>query len=169
MATTPAPDPERIEAGWLLAGVGALLLLVSLFIDWFEPGVSAWTVFEALDLVLAGCAVVVLAYAARAFGLRAVTQTTAMLAAVVAFVVVASQIIDPPPVVFDEDIEPGAWLALSGAALMLVGALLSRTGVSFAVVVERRGERAPGPQAPPAPPPATPGETARLPSDEPRA
>lgn len=139
MAATPIPEPERIEAGWLLAGVGAVLLLVSLFIDWFEPGVSAWTVFEALDLVLAGCAVVALAYTARAVGLRTVTQTAAMLAAVVAFVVVASQIIDPPPVAFDEDIEAGAWLGLSGAALMLVGALLSRTGLSFAFVVERRG------------------------------
>ena len=52
--TTPNSrrDPlrERFDAGTGLVAVGAVLLLVSLFIDWYDPGGDAWAVFESLDL-----------------------------------------------------------------------------------------------------------------------
>src|SRR5829696_2294230 len=44
--------PRRLEAGPLLVTLGALLLLVSLFLDWFSGEVTAWEAFEAWDLVL---------------------------------------------------------------------------------------------------------------------
>ena len=36
----------------MLAGVGAIALIVSLFLDWFKPGITAWDAFEVLDLEL---------------------------------------------------------------------------------------------------------------------
>ena len=38
---------RRLEAGPILVTLGALLLLASLFLDWYEPGISAWEAFEA--------------------------------------------------------------------------------------------------------------------------
>ena len=140
--------------GGLLAGLGAVLLLISLFLDWFEPGLSAWAVFEALDLVLAATALIALAFAARSLGLVPIGSMAATTACAVAFVVVVSQLIDQPPAVLDEGPEVGAWLALAGATVMLVGALLSRTGISLALNVERPGvhggatEGRPAPAAP---------------------
>ena len=50
---------RRIDAGPLLALLGGLVLLVSLFLDFYEPTFTAWEVFELLDLVLAALAVAV--------------------------------------------------------------------------------------------------------------
>lgn len=168
--------------GWLLAGVGAILLLISLFLDWFEPGLTGWTVFEALDLLLAAAALTVLAVAARPFGFTAVRETAGTAAAVVAFVVVVSQLVNHPPAATGADIEVGGWLALAGALLMVVGALMNRTGVSLAVVLEGSGQRGPvdgrteRDSSPPEPrggaTPAAPGvteqETAPMPPEESR-
>jgi hypothetical protein len=44
---------RRIDAGDVLAALGALLLLVGLFLAWYD-GANAWEAFETLDLVLAG-------------------------------------------------------------------------------------------------------------------
>ena len=67
---TSRRDPlrERFDAGTGLVAVGAVLLLVSLFIDWYDPGGDAWAVFESLDLVLAGAAVCGLLAVAPRFG-----------------------------------------------------------------------------------------------------
>ncbi len=48
--------PERINGGFALAAIGAVVLFVSLFLNWFEPGLDAWTVFEIEDLLLAALA-----------------------------------------------------------------------------------------------------------------
>ena len=32
---------RRIEAGPVLVGLGAVLMLVSVFLDWYEPGITA--------------------------------------------------------------------------------------------------------------------------------
>ena len=38
---------ERFDAGTGLVALGAVLLLVSLFVDWYDPSGDAWAVFEA--------------------------------------------------------------------------------------------------------------------------
>ena len=48
---------RRIPLGPLVGTIGAVLLTVSLFLDWWE-GVTGFTAFEALDLVLLALAVV---------------------------------------------------------------------------------------------------------------
>ena len=103
---------RRIEAGPILVAVGALLLLVSVFLDWYQPNVTAWQAFEVLDLlmVVLGLAAIVAAVgtmvpAAAVIDRRALPPIVAAL-----LVIVASQILDPPP------------------------------GVSFALEVEGRGD-----------------------------
>jgi hypothetical protein len=134
---------RRLEAGPLLVTLGALLLLVSLFLNWFEGDITAWEAFEVWDLVL-----FVLALGAIAGGLGLTTQDVELIdrrllpAAVVAVaVIVASQIIDPPPAAAGLDPETGAWIALGAALVMCAGALLTFGRVHFALTVEEREPR----------------------------
>ena len=152
---------ERIDAGPPIAILGALLLLVSLFLDWYEPGITAWTVFEALDLLLAALALCCLLGAAARLGLdlpggRALSTRFAVLA-VLTLVLVLSQVINHPPAAVGEDPETGLWLGLGGAGLLALGGLLSVTRISLAVDVAGRDAGAsppsegasPGSAAPP--------------------
>lgn len=150
---------ERIDAGPPIAIIGALLLLVSLFLDWYEPGITAWTVFEALDLVLAGLALVCLLGAVARLGLalpgaHGLSSRFASFA-LLALVLVLSQVLNHPPAAVGEDPETGLWIGLGGAGLLALGGLLSVTRISFAMDVEGRRPGA-GPAAG-AGPPATPG------------
>lgn len=134
---------HRIEAGPLVAMLGALVLLISLFLDWFSPGLNAWTVFEALDLLLAGVAVGALLAAAGLLlpEISLLDRRWLVPLAVLALVLVASQLVDPPPAAGDSDLESGAWLGLAGALLMGAGALLSFGRLRFAVTVEGHDPR----------------------------
>lgn len=148
---------RRLEAGPLLVTLGALLLLVSLFLAWFTGEVTAWEAFEVWDLVL-----FVLALGSVAAGLGLTTQDVDLVdrrflpAAVAAVaVIVASQIIDPPPAAAGQDPELGSWLALGAALAMCLGAVLTFGRVHLALTVEGRDERrhvsavdARGPQEP---------------------
>lgn len=133
---------HRIEAGPLIAVLGAVLLLVSLFLDWFAPGTSGWTAFEALDLLLTAVAVAaILAAGGLLVGLAPLDRRWLVPLAVAAVVIVASQLVNPPPAAGNEDPEYGAWLGLAGALLMAAGALLSFGRVRLAVTVEGRDPR----------------------------
>jgi hypothetical protein len=148
---------RRLEAGPLLVTLGALLLLVSLFLYWFSGEITAWEAFEVWDLVL-----FVLALGSIAAGLGLTTQDVDLVdrrflpAAVVAVAaIVASQIIDPPPAAQGQDPDTGAWLALGGALLLCLGAVLTFGRVHLALTVEGRDQRrhvsavdARGPQEP---------------------
>jgi hypothetical protein len=134
---------RRLEAGPLLVTLGAVLLLVSLFLDWFSGEITAWEGFEVWDLVL-----FVLALGAIAAGMGITTQEVDTVdrrflpAGVVAVaVIVASQILNPPPAADAQDPDTGAWLALGAAFVMCVGALLTYSRVHVALMVEGREPR----------------------------
>jgi hypothetical protein len=130
--------PERFDAGTGLVALGAVLLIVSLFIDWFSPGGDAWAVFEIADVVLAGCAVAgLVAVAPRYTGLSRAMPAIAF----GALAVVAVQLIDQPPAARGAEIETGAWLALAGTLLMAIGATMSLTSISVTVAVRGRERR----------------------------
>jgi hypothetical protein len=131
---------ERFDAGTGLVAVGAVLLLVSLFIDWYRPGGDAWAVFEWVDLALAGAAISALLAMAPRLGDGGLGRALPIVSAA-AFAVVGIQLIDPPPVVADSDLETGAWLALASTALMAGGALLSAASISVTVDVRSRERR----------------------------
>lgn len=139
-------EPTRISLGPIVTALGAILLLVSLFLDWFEPGFSAWTGFEVWDLVLALLALLALLAAARHVGaLRDGPALPLWLPGAVALAIVASQLINHPPAADGADKLTGAWLALAGAAVMALGSLLSR--VRFALVTDEPSRPGPVPPA----------------------
>lgn len=131
---------ERFDAGTGLVAIGAVLLLVSLFIDWYRPGGDAWAVFESIDLILAGAAVAALLGMAPRLGNGGLGRAIPIVSAA-AFVIVAVQLIDPPPVVSDSDLKTGAWLALAATAVMAAGSLLGAASISITVDVRGRERR----------------------------
>ena len=112
--------PRRLETGPLLVILGALLVLVALFLPWYTGELTAWDVFEVWDLVLAAFAVAAIAAAIGLLSPDVALVDRRWLPATVlaAVVVVAAEILDPPPAATGQDPRTGAWLALGGAVLM---------------------------------------------------
>jgi hypothetical protein len=128
------PRQTQLAVGPLVASVGAVLLIVSLFLDWYE-GVTGFTAFEFLDLLLVLLALATIASLAGGLGLvrPAPSPTISLAVAIFTIFVVLTQIINDPPAVVltgtEQDI--GIWLGLSGAALMLAGAVLGYASLSL--------------------------------------
>jgi hypothetical protein len=156
--------PRKIDAGEVLAAVGGLLVFVALFLKWFGEA-SGWEAFESLDLVIAilallavGAVVSSILGSAGGPSPRALPWVGAVLLAIIAV-----QLIEPPPVFADADPdrELGAWLALAGSALVLLGGILRAARISVTVSVGERDVRrrveavdrrpVPGAAPPPAP------------------
>jgi hypothetical protein len=146
-----APRQTHLPVGPLVAAVGGVLLIVSLFLDWYET-FSGWTIFEFLDLLLVLLALSSIASLAGGLGLvrPAVSPGLSLGVAVFTVLVVLSQIVNHPPGANGLDKELGIWLGLSGSALMVAGAVLGYAHISLAVETRQRT----------APPPRGPGEEA---------
>jgi hypothetical protein len=131
---------RRFEVGPILVALGAITLVVSLFLDWYGP-LTAWDAFEVVEVLLvalgaAAFAVAIgmllpdLDYADRSW-LPAITLAVALL--------VAAELVNPPPAAAGDDaLQAGAWLAFGAAFVMLAGTVLSLGRVSLAVAVEGR-------------------------------
>jgi hypothetical protein len=143
--------PRRIDARELLAALGGLLVLISLFLEWYEPdasavfrgnGITGWEAFEALDLILAALAFAVIATGAQAFGTvgglgpRALLPLGALLT-----IIVVVQIASPPPVAWGADVATGGWIALAGALIVLAAGLLRAARIDVTVNVAARESR----------------------------
>jgi hypothetical protein len=133
---------RRFELGPILVSWGALLLLVSLFLDWYGP-LTAWDAFEVVDVLLAVLAVVGLLAAAGAMApdLGIVERRWLPGIVLAVAVLVVAEIIDPPPAAADLTAASGAWIAFGASMVMLVGAVLSVGRVSLSVAVEGRDVR----------------------------
>lgn len=156
-------DSRGLEGGKLLAGLGALLLLVSLFLDWYgaprvggtdggDFGASAWTAFELVDLLLAALALATIAWAVAAFvrpGHDLLPARAGAVAGLVALVLVAVSIVNEPPLFFlaDPSREIGIWLAFAGAVLITVGALLTTARISLVIARREASPGSPGTHA----------------------
>jgi hypothetical protein len=131
---------SRPEGGVALVAIGAVLLLVSLFLHWYQPGHSAWTVFEVWDLVLAALGVVALVAAGGRLGFGRLRPDSWLVApSVAAFVIVVASLLNHPPAAIGEDPMIGIWLALIATVLMVVGVALSVAGVSVAINIDGLG------------------------------
>lgn len=125
-----------------LVAIGAVAILVSLFLNWYQPGLSAFDAFEITDwllVALAVAALVVIGTEAWGGG-SARSNRLAWICGILAFVVVA-QILDPPPVARGSDREIGAWLALAGSVLMVAGAIMAVAEISVTIDVAERERR----------------------------
>jgi hypothetical protein len=129
--------PPRIDLGRILLAAGAVLLLISLFVEWYAPSLTGWRVFESLDVILAG-----LAIAALVLVFRGDAETPAPAWAIPAAVifVVGVQLIDEPPAA-DGPPQEGAWLALAAGLLMAAGSALSLASIAVTVHVREREMR----------------------------
>ena len=137
----------QLPIGPLIAAIGAILLIVSLFVDWYD-GVTGYTVFEFVDLVLTGLALAALFALASAMGaVRTPVRPGLLLGiGVLALLVVLSQVVNDPPAVAGadgRDQATGIWLGLGGAALMVAGAILSSARIAISVEPRDGGRAAP--------------------------
>ena len=145
--------------GALLAGAGGVLLLASLWLDWYEivvdttlfdvsGGINAWQAFERVDIVLVVAALVAIAGAVAAWTGNAelVPRTTIGLAGVLALVAIGYELASRQTgstslegLVQHASLERGQgfWLAIAAAVAMVAGSAL---GV-------KRPARRPDPQA----------------------
>ena len=134
---------RRVEAGPILVTVGALLLLASLFMDWYTPGITAWEAFEVWDVVLlvlaVGCIIAGIGLAVP--DLDVVDRRWLPWAAGAVTLIALSQILDPPPAAAGQDPEIGGIFALAGAAVMIAGGLLTFGRVGVAFTMEPRDPR----------------------------
>lgn len=123
----------------MIVAVGSLVLLVSLFLDWYGDQ-SAWEAFEVTDVLLAALAVLALAAAAGLIAPEvAYVDRRWLPAAVFAIaVLVTAQILSPPPTAGDADPQQGTWMGFAASLVMLAGAVLSLGRVSFSVAIEGR-------------------------------
>jgi hypothetical protein len=133
---------RRFDIGPILLAIGAVLLLVALFLDWYGP-LTAWNAFELTDIVLAALAVAALVGAVGLLApeLEYLEKRVVPWIAGAALVLVAAELLDPPPGAGGESLGTGAWLALASAVAMVAGTILSLGRVSFAVAVEGRDRR----------------------------
>jgi hypothetical protein len=152
----------QIPIGALLAAIGGLLLIVSLALDWYG-GISGFNSFEFLDLLLVLLALVTLAALAVDLGLlrTPLRPGTSLVVGIAALMVVASQLVNHPPIGLERDLKTGAWLALGGAALMVAGAVLSTAHIAIAVEPRERRAAAAPPDAPPSEEPTIRSEPPR--------
>jgi hypothetical protein len=125
---------RRIEFAPLLAAVGGIVLFVSLFLHWYQPALTAWTVFEVWDVVLAVLAVAGIWVAVASVAWEASPRDGALpLLGGAAFVIVVSQLINHPPAAQGASVRSGAWLALAGSALMAAAGALKAGNFSLSV------------------------------------
>jgi hypothetical protein len=163
-------DQRRISIGPLVGLVGGVLLFVSLFLDWWEGGVTAFTGFEVLDLLLALLALAAVVALADAVGVRlpggsASRARLALPLGAAALVIVLTQLINDPPAIVGSDRGPeiGMWLALAGCLLIVAGGLLAVARVSLALDFEERERRRAAPPAAGAEVPPTGSESPTTP------
>jgi hypothetical protein len=159
----------HIPVGPIVAAVGAVLLIVSLGLDWYAD-LSGFNSFEVLDLVLVALALVALAELVRALGLvhTPLRPGTPLVVGALALVIVLSQLVNHPPAGYQDDVETGLWLGLAGAALMLAGAILSTARIALAVEPRRPGAASDRPAAPAPAASRPPADQAPTIVDEPR-
>ena len=133
---------RRLEIGPIIVALAALVLLVSLFLDWYGD-LTAWEAFEVADVLMA---VLALAALATAIGLLAPVLAYLdrrwLLPLVLGLtLLVVAEILSPPPAAGDEYPEVGAWIAFAAAFVMLAGTVLTVGRVSVQVAFERREPR----------------------------
>ena len=147
-----------MNLGWMrpgdwLAGIAGLVLLLSLFLNWYVApggaGRSGWEAFSVIDILLAlaalfGIAVAVAAGARRTPALPVALAIFAVVAGVLATLLALLRVIDAPA--------DGFALAI-GAGVGLVSAVAMTAGAFWALKDERnRGVPMPSVEVRPAPP-----------------
>jgi hypothetical protein len=143
-------DLRRLRAGEWILGIGSVLLLLSLFLTWYEGknvevrsteplgdySLTGFEAFAAIDLILAACALLglalVVACAMQRVSAVSIAGSSVMaLVAIGVLVLVAFRAARIPDfdvegaTFFDVSRGAGIWAALAGGVAMLAGSLAS--------------------------------------------
>ncbi len=115
-------SPGRVRRGELVAGMGGVVLLISLFLPWFEPGRSGFDSLAVADLLVAAAALTAIALPLLSAGnektdVPIVAATVAVIGSLVAIAIVAYRLLDP----VGGGRESGLYLALAAALVTLAG------------------------------------------------
>jgi uncharacterized membrane protein len=138
---------RRLRFGELLALAGAVCVILSLFMPWYERAsgtLSAWQTFgPATVLLLAGAAaalgLVASTVAERTTALPVAAAVWSTLFAILALTAAVVRLFERPD--HASSLGAGAWLALAGAAAMLAGSWQSmrdERSASYALAEPRR-------------------------------
>ena len=133
---------RRFDIGPIVLALGAIVLLIALFLDWFATW-NAWQVFEITDVLLAALAV---AGFGAALGLIVpdidfIDRRYMPWIVGAALILVLNQLLAPGVALEEADLGTGAWMALAGTLVMVIGAVLSLSKLSFSVAMEGRDRR----------------------------
>jgi hypothetical protein len=130
---------RRFEIGPLIVAIGSLVLLVSLFLEWYGDA-TAWEAFELADVLLAVLALLALVTAVGQVAPELSYLERRWLPAAVgaAVILVVAEILSPPPAAAGLELDTGAWMAFAAVLVMAAGAVLSLGRVSFSVAIEGR-------------------------------
>ena len=126
---------RRVRAGDIVAGAAGVLLLASMFLEWYsvgsrEDGLSAWAAFSFVDLLLALVALLAIALAASQVlgrgptlpvALGVITTTLGLAAALL----VLYRILNQPGPNDVIGVGAGAWIGLAASVGVFLGAWLS--------------------------------------------
>jgi hypothetical protein len=120
-------DVRRLRAGEWIAGAAGLVLLVSLFLAWYD-GQSGWESLGILDVVLAlvalgAIAIPIVTAAYRVPALPLAYQSLTVLVAAVAVLLVLGRVLNIPD--WASGREGGLWLALLATLGVVAGGLIA--------------------------------------------
>src|SRR5918994_270921 len=107
---------RRFEVGPILVALGAIGLLVSLFMDWYGP-LTAWEAFEVVEVLLAALAITALVIAVGMLvpALEYLERRWLPLIVLGVAMLVAAELVNPPPAAGGEVV--GRWSGLEGRRL----------------------------------------------------
>jgi hypothetical protein len=133
---------RRFEVGPILVALGAIVLVISLFLDWYGS-LTAWDAFEVVEVLLGALAVTALVIALGQLvpDIEYIDRRYLPAVVLAIAVLVAAEIINPPPAAGDAALGSGAWIAFASAVVMFAGTVLTFGRVRFAVSVEGRQTR----------------------------
>jgi hypothetical protein len=133
---------RRFEVGPILVALGAIVLLISLFLDWYGS-LTAWDAFEVVEVLLGALAVtaLVIAFGQLVPDIEYIDRRHLPAVVLAIAVLVAAEIINPPPAAGNAALASGAWIAFASAVVMFIGTVLSFGRVRFALSVEGRQTR----------------------------
>ena len=126
---------RRIRPGEIVAGMAGLVLLVSLFLDWYTVagrggGLSAWDAFTVVDVLLAivallGIALLVSQVVGHGPALPVAIEVITTTLALAATLLVLYRILNQPGSNDVVDVAVGAWLGAACCLALFLGAWLA--------------------------------------------
>jgi len=121
-------DRRRLGAGEWVASISGVVLLVSLFLPWYQPSATGWESLAAIDILLAfvaasGVLVGIVTAVQRVPAVPIATSALVMISGTFGVLLVLFRVIDLPHGAAGR--EWALWLGLAGAAGIPVGAFIA--------------------------------------------